>query len=101
MDSSSAGEAAGVPAGVWLSITFTIVFLPPAFKIGFWRPIPSHALFHFDDAVGDQAVRLAMDGNRRVLVRRLDQAEHLPRRLVEPIAQVLHVVFLLRLQIGL
>jgi len=59
------------------------------------------AFLHFDDAVGDQSVRFAVHRDRRFLVRRFDQAEHLPRRLVVPVLQLFHAVLFLRGRIGL
>src|SRR5690349_18963283 len=42
------------------------------------------------DLVGDQAVRLSVHRVRGLGVGRVDQAEDLPARLVDPVAQVLH-----------
>ena len=49
--------------------------------------------------VGDQAVGFGVNGVRRLRRRRLDQAEHPPVVLVNPVPQVPHVVSGLRLQV--
>ncbi len=53
------------------------------------------------DLVGDEAVRLAVHGVGGLRVGGLDEAEDLPRLLVDPVALVLDAVLLLRLQVGL
>jgi hypothetical protein len=53
-----------------------------------------------EDAVGDQAVGLAVHARRRLGVGRLDQAEDLARGGVDPVPGVLHVVAVLELQVG-
>jgi len=58
--------------------------------------------FHdFEDAVGDQAVRLAMNTRRRLGVGSLDQAERLVVLFVDPVLDVLDAVSLLLGQISL
>src|SRR6266542_3290895 len=55
-------------------------------SLGLTRRSAGLGPFHdFEDAVGDQAVRLAVDAHRRFRVGRLDQAECLPLLLVEPV----------------
>src|SRR5438270_4534057 len=53
------------------------------------------------DGVGDQSVGGAVDGLGGRGVRRLDEAEHLARALVEPVLQVTDAVALLLLEIAL
>src|SRR5690242_12613202 len=52
------------------------------------------------DRVGDEAVRLAVHGDRGVGVRRLDQAEDPAVLLVNPVLPVVHAVPALRLEVG-
>ena len=61
-----------------------------------WRP--HHYTFLF---FHDEAVSFAMNGNRGLLARRLDQAEHLAGFLVVPVLQVLHAVLVLRVEVTL
>src|SRR5437867_6966682 len=58
------------------------------------------ALAHREDPFGDQTVRLFVDFGRILGGRRLHQAERLARLFIDPIAQVLHAVFVLCLQVG-
>lgn len=55
---------------------------------------------HLDDLVSHQAVRTAMYLRCRLRIRRLDEAGHLARALVEPVLQVTHSKLVLRLEIG-
>ena len=54
-----------------------------------------------DQFVGEQPVGFAMHRDRRFLVRRFDETEHLARLLVEPVLEILHAVLLLRPQVDL
>src|SRR6478672_12228228 len=54
---------------------------------------------HLEELVGDETVAFLVDANRRVLVRRLDEAEDLSALVVVPVLEVLHAVLLLRLEI--
>src|SRR4051794_1228437 len=61
----------------------------------------SGALLDRDHLVGDQPVRLAVHPRGGLGVRRLDQAEHLARALVEPVLLVVDPVGALRLEVSL
>src|SRR5215469_8015171 len=52
------------------------------------------------DVVGDKTVRLPVNVGRGLRRRRLDQAEHPPGALVDPVPEVPDVIRRLRLQIG-
>jgi hypothetical protein len=52
------------------------------------------------DMVGDQAVGFSVDVGRGLRRWGLDQAEHPPAWLIDPVPQVPHVVSGLRLQVG-
>ena len=56
---------------------------------------------HLDQLVGDQAVGFAVDGIGGFAARRFDQAEYLTGDYVEPVAQVLHAMLRLGLQVFL
>lgn len=65
---------------------------------------PSDELDAFDDfhePIGQQAVGVAVNGDRCFLIRRIDQAEHLSRLLVEPVGDALDVVLRLGPEVGL
>src|SRR5438067_12633815 len=53
------------------------------------------------DVVRDQTVGLTVNRGRCLLARRVNEAEHLARPLVEPVLQVLDAVPVLNLQISL
>src|SRR3954447_17480023 len=61
---------------------------------------PSDPLGDRVDLVGDETVGLAVDRVGRLRVRGVDQAEDLALVLVDPVAEVLHVVRALRLRVG-
>ena len=61
---------------------------------------PSRPFLDDVDLVGDQAVRLAVDGVGGLRVRGVDEAEDLPRRLVDPVPEVLDPVSALRGEVG-
>ena len=63
--------------------------------------MPSGAFLDRRDAIGHQAVGLAVHGLGRGRVGRLDQAEHLPGALVEPVLQVVDPVGALHLEVAL
>src|SRR5258705_5303557 len=56
-------------------------------------------LLDFEHRISDQAVRLAMHRRRRVRGRCIDKAEDLALPFVNPVAQVVHVVLALGLEI--
>ena len=60
-----------------------------------------HALNDLHDPIGHQAVRLAVNSDRGLLVRSVDQAEHLPGPFVKPVREALDVVPGLGLEVGL
>ena len=56
---------------------------------------------HLHDLVGHEAVSLAMHSLRSLLIRGLDEAEHLSRLFVEPVLAVGHAALLLDLEVAL
>src|SRR5262249_47916448 len=71
----------------------------PASRPEFVNDFELGSFLHLDDLIGDHPVRLTVHGLRRFLARRLHEAEHLARAFVEPVAEVVHPVLLLDLQI--
>src|SRR5262249_51524429 len=54
---------------------------------------------HLDNLIGDESVGLPVNRLCRLFARCLDEAEHLARPLVVPVAQVVHAVLVLNLEV--
>ena len=69
------------------------------FRLG-WLPVGSASFGDRKDRVGDEAVCLAVYGDRGVGVRSLDQAEDPAVLLVNPVLPVVHAIPALCFEVG-